>query len=211
MSPADLAILVDDVNAFMPRALELARRYDLTLRAPATPKLVNDDWTMVLRLEGDHPEYRIGFSVAVSKTFKDPDKVNIWTCVTDLSTGTWKQHNSQVPVDLAQLAIAECLTFFEDALFANEGIDPYEMAKKHAGTKYYWEFENDDGFMTWTSDTVGATGTVEGSDGEFEGNLHADDGELLFSTNGKTSKSLIKKLEKAYDKLVTAGIIVATT
>src|SRR5580692_4996642 len=87
------------IDKIYDRVSAIARRYDLFIQ---TSKKIakGDDWTIILEIKGDEPEYRVGFDVALLPKFTASGTAYVWSLVTDLKTGQWQQFiKENTPLD----------------------------------------------------------------------------------------------------------------
>ncbi len=199
-----IAAAVAEVDKVFAKALRIARENSLAILVNTKSSPKGEYWTKVLKLDGDQPEYRIGYSVTFANQpheDRKPGTAHIWMLVTDLKDGSWHRADRE-NIAIADLAVAidETLTTFEQWIKDNEGLDPLEEARKQAGTAYYWEHHHEDGWFEYTTDFPnGMSGQVQGSD-DFEGELLDADGEVLQTWQGDHSLELMLKVEAEYKK-----------
>ncbi len=203
---ADLTRAIAVVDELYYEASLVARKHDLMIRANKKP--ARHSWTMVLELNGDEEQYHKRFSIGLSHEYGPPGTAMIWSVVTDLRDGTWKQDiRKGVPLDQLKENAREVLKEMDAWITANEGLDPIEQARLRAGTDYYWSYESDSNdYMTYTADLPdGWLGSIEGTDYDFEGHIYDQKlTEPVFEASGSSSHDLIKKIEAEYARLRSA-------
>ncbi len=192
------------VDKVYDRASKIAREFNLSIQ---TNRKIDkkEYWVSVLNLRGEEPEYRVSFNVCLATKVIQPHVAQVDALVTDLKTGQYHQfQRKDVPLHALEFIVNEGLTEFEEYLKANEGLDPIETARKQMGTAYYWEYENDDGYLEYTTDfgesdfNIAWSGLVCGDDGSFEGTLEDGKGILVAELKGEKARPLMLEIEKLY-------------
>jgi hypothetical protein len=193
-----LAKTCEIVGKVYDRASEIARRYELSIKTNRTPDR-KGEWTVVLEMEGDQPEYSRGFSVHLSEKHSAPESARIWVSVQDLQTGRPRQFvRETVPLAKLESTLNKALAKFGEWLEANEGVDPIEAARERVGITFYWKYEREGDISTFEADLDDWFGTITGESGDFEGLLFDKDGNTVYTLNGGLAKNLMLALEKEY-------------
>jgi len=181
-----------DIDRICDAAVLVAKRHFLSLKYGNPTK----DKTLI-SINGDEPEYRIGFSLTDNKD----GTYHIWSMVTDLRTGAWQQdiRTEKSDHDITNQCL-EVLNKVDQWIKANHGLDAKEEARKRDGRDYYWDYEKHDGIGEWSVEFPnGMLGSLFGEAGYYEGTLN-DEQEFT----GKTAGDVIKKIEAAY-RLLSRG------
>jgi len=198
------------VGEVFPKALSIASRHDLMIgtnrRLPTKTEEFNAPWVVVLTIDNDdRPEYRVGFSVHVSKRFSAPGTVRIWWGVTDLRSGDLRVATREnLPLGDLRVVLSAELTRFDLALQNNAGLDPLEEARKRQGTAYYWWFRREDGCSTFytsfdRADDGLAIAEISDDDGDG-GSWSGEFGDPPFQVTGTSAKDCMLQIEAEYER-----------
>lgn len=197
----DVAAAVAIVDKLKHRVLALSRERNLSLKMPSNPRLHKEDWVTVLGLDGNEPEFRVGFSVHLSQAFSQPGCLRIWSLVTDLKTDANLQFcRENVPLSEAAALIEEGLGVFEKHLKSQDGLDPIAEKCRRMGTAFYWRRGGSDGVPEWETDFPnGWSGLIVGDRGYEDLYLQDEVGNDLWeSRGGDTISEMAQLIEAEY-------------